>query len=350
MTYEVLLDRMLKAVLQDNENLDTREGSVIYNALAPAAVELQNMYIELDVVLNESFADTQSRDYLIKRVAERGIIPDKATKAILKGAFNIDVPLGSRFSISGLNYAVTEKIGSGIYKLTCETAGAIGNQNLGDLMPIDYIEGLTRAELREVLIPGEDEETTEHLRQRYFDSLQSQSFGGNVADYKDKTLAIPGVGGVKVYPAWEGGGTVKLMILDATYEAPSQMLIETVQTAVDPVSNQGEGKGFAPIGHVVTVSGVTSEPINIQTAITYEEGWNWESVKPYVEAAIDDYFSELAMTWDSTSQLVVRISQIETRLLGIEGILDITGTTLNQSDANWTLDKDSIPERGDLIG
>ena len=72
-TYELILDRMLDRVLAQNPNIDTREGSIIYNALAPAAVELQNMYIQLDTILNESFADTQTRDYLIKRCAERGV-------------------------------------------------------------------------------------------------------------------------------------------------------------------------------------------------------------------------------------------------------------------------------------
>ncbi len=51
-TYEVILQRMLDRV---PNNIDKREGSIIYNALAPAAVELQNMYIEFDAILNEAF-------------------------------------------------------------------------------------------------------------------------------------------------------------------------------------------------------------------------------------------------------------------------------------------------------
>lgn len=150
-TYELILQRMIDRVLAQNPNIDTREGSIIYNALAPAAVELQNMYIQLDTILNESFADTQTRDYLIKRCAERGIIPEPATKAILKGEFNIDVPIGSRFSLDMLNYIVIEKISDGIFKLECETPGSEGNQQFGTLIPIDYIEGLTSAELTELV-------------------------------------------------------------------------------------------------------------------------------------------------------------------------------------------------------
>ena len=55
MEYEVILDRMIDRVAEQYPNLDTREGSIIYNALAPAALELAIMYVELDNVLNESF-------------------------------------------------------------------------------------------------------------------------------------------------------------------------------------------------------------------------------------------------------------------------------------------------------
>lgn len=347
MTYEVILQRMLDRV---PNNIDKREGSIIYNALAPAAVELQNMYIELDWILNQSFADTAQREYLIKRCAERGIYPEEATKAILEGHFNIDIPIGLRFSLDNLNYKAIAKISDGVFKLECETPGSKGNQQFGTLIPIDYIEGLTSAELTELLIPGEDEEDTEVLRQRYFNSLSSQAFGGNIADYKEKTKQLPGVGGVKVYPVWNGGGTVKLVIIDSTYNVPSSTLINSVQTAIDPIPNQGKGVGIAPIGHVVTVEGVSATTININTNITYQEGWTWADIEPYVHKAIDDYFHELAVSWENESNLIVRISQIETRLLNIAGIIDIADTTINGLAQNLTLGPDNIPVRGEVIG
>lgn len=347
LTYEYILDRMLSRV---SENIDKREGSVIYTALAPAAAELTQMYIELSAVLNESFADTQSREYLIKRCSERGIYPDDATKAILKGVFNVDIPIGSRFSLDSFNYTVIEKISAGIFKLECETAGSEGNQHLGSLIPIEYINGLSSAELTEVLIPGEDEEDTEELRNRYFNSLDTQSFGGNISDYKEKTNSINGVGGVRVYPAWNGGGTVRLVIIDSTHKAPSSVLIDTVQTAIDPIQNHGRGAGIAPIGHFVTVQGVTETAINISTNITYQAGWTWSDIEPYVNNIIDEYFIELNKSWAESETLIVRISQIETRLLDIAGVVDIAETTINGAAQNLTLDPDNIPTRGEIIG
>lgn len=329
--------------------IDKREGSVIYDAIAPAALELQLMYIELDVILNESFADTESRPYLIKRAAERGLKPDEATYAIVKGQFNINVPIGSRYSLDALNYAVTEKISDGIFKLQCETAGSDANSYLGTLIPIDYINGLQTAQLTEILIPGENEEGTEAFRTRYLNSFDRIAFGGNRADYIEKVEKIQGVGGVKVYRAWQGGGTVKLVIINSEWQTPSNEMVSTVQTAIDPTVNAGDGIGIAPIDHVVTVFGVTNQTIDIQTNITYQSGWNFTECKPYIEAAINEYFLEINKTWANSDNLIVRVSQIETRLLNVTGIIDIQDTKINGVQANFIVPTDSIIVRGGIV-
>lgn len=343
MTFEVILQRMLDAV---PSTVDKREGSIIYNALAPAAVELQNMYIEFDWIMNQSFADTAGREYLIRRAAERGIIPEPATNAILQGTFNMDVPIGSRFSLDDLNYVATEKVSTGVFKVECETAGEIGNSKLGTMIPIEYIDGLTSAELTAVLIPGEDEEDTEVLRTRYLNSFQNNPYGGNKQDYIDKTNAIAGVGSTKVTPIWNGGGTVKLTILDSNFDKATPTLISTVQETIDPSASPGQGLGVAPIGHVVTVDTATEVTTNISAVITLDSGYDWSMVSADVIAAMETYLLELRTAWATSSVNYVRIAQIETRILAIEGIIDISGTTINGVAANLTLGEYEIPVLG----
>ena len=396
-TYESILTRMLQKALSINSNLDTREGSLVWYGDAPAAVELQNLYIALDTVLNETFADTATRPYLILRAAERGLSPQPASPAILQMAITpttLFLPLNTRFSIGELNYYVSADRGSGNYELTCETAGEAGNNYTGTVIPIEYVDGLETCKITSVLVPGEDEEDTELFRQRYLNSLNAQAFGGNQIDYIEKVNAIPGVGGVKVYRAWNGdlkpanmippkeaeawikglsgvpepvklwldtvyaaaknnmftvGGTVKLVVINSTFTVPSPTLVEQVQTAVDPLQNAGEGVGIAPIGHVVRVEGVQEETVDLGFALYYQRGWSWEDVSGYVTEAINGYFLELAQSWaDQDEALVVRISQIESRLLGITGILDIANTTINEKAANHTLALDHIPVLGSL--
>ena len=80
-TYEAILKREMARVPGD---LDTREGSLIWYANAPGAVELVNLNIAVEEALNNGFADTASRKYLIRRAAERGLSPQAASAAILE--------------------------------------------------------------------------------------------------------------------------------------------------------------------------------------------------------------------------------------------------------------------------
>ena len=335
MTYEVIMQRMLDRVPSE---FDKREGSIIYDALAPAAAELAQIYVELDVVLNETYADTATGDYLDRRCAERGIMRKEATYATVQGVFTpstVDV-VGSRFRCGEHYYIATAQD-----TLVCEASGSGANGVTGQLIPVDYIEGLETASITKVLIPGEDKESDDELRVRYYSSIDSQSFGGNIADYKNKTNDLDGVGGVKVTPVWNGGGTVLLTIIASDYSIPSEALIGTVQASIN---------GIAPIGHVVTVKGVKGAKINVTTDITYQDGWDWSSAGAYIKAAIDDYFLSLAKTWENESSLVVRISGIEQKILACQGVIDVQNTKLNGAASNVQLGVDDIPVRGDVNG
>lgn len=191
-TYEAILQEKLARVAS---SLDKREGSIIFDALAPNSLESAMIYVALDTVLNETFADTASRDYLIMRCAERGITPLPATCAVGIGEFSMDIPIGTRFSCDKYNWTVTEKIESLKYYLTCETAGADPNGYTGQLIPIEYIEGLATAELTSIVINGEDEEATETLRLRYLNSFENQSYGFNRGQYIEVTEALPASAG-----------------------------------------------------------------------------------------------------------------------------------------------------------
>jgi len=345
MTYENILNDMLSRVPND---VDKRPGSVIYDALAPAAYKLAEAYFLLRNYVDLFFADTAVGEYLSRRTAELGVMRRQATKAIRKIVTTGPVDIGTRWGLEDTTYVIIEKITDTEYKAECEQLGSIGNAYSGTLDNIDNISGIT-AELIDILIPGEDEETDESLRKRYFESLVSQAYGGNILDYKQKVTALPGVGGVKVEPVWNGGGTVKLIIIDSNYNKPSSTLINEVQTAVDPVLNQGQGYGIAPIGHVVTVVGVDEVEIGVESKITLQTGYTWEDVEPAVEAAINGYFAELRSQWANSETLVVRISQIEVRILAITGIVDVQNTKLNDQQQNIELGPYEIPVLGEVV-
>jgi uncharacterized phage protein gp47/JayE len=345
-SYEEIMERTLAKVSTD---VDKREGSVIWNAMAPTNEEIANIFVLLDAIYENGFADTAERDYLILRCKERGITPEPATYAVLKGEFNMEIPIGNRFNLGDLNYVVTAFINSSdnryYYQLKCETEGTEGNVQFGELSAIDFVDTNMEGSIVELLIPAEDEEDTENLRRRYLDSFNTTPFGGNQDDYKNEVSKLDGVGGVKIIPVWNGGGTVKLIIINSNYDKASSTLVSTVQNAIDP-SPQGTGAGLAPIGHTVTVESCKERNITINFKCTFEDGYSWNTVQSEVETALEEYLLELRKNWANSSASIVRISQIENRTLNIDGIIDVQGTTINNSSENLTLKFEEIPILG----
>lgn len=401
-TYEALL---ASAMARVTAAVDKREGSMVMNGVAPSMAELAQLYIAADFVFQATYLLTAPREYLIKRASDRNMAPYPASAAVFRAVFNIEVPVGTRFSCEDLNFIVTGRLTDDTdtdtrlsHEVTCETVGAVANSYAGTLIPVEYVSGLTLAELVELVVPGDEEEETETFRQRVLDSFQSQAFGGNQADYIEKVRAIAGVGAVKVHAVWNGdispselipgddvtawyeaavgsleapvaawltaiytaaqsrkltvGGTVRLVIMASNNAVPSDTFLEEIQTAVDPVQNAGEGLGLAPIGHVVNVVGVEPETVDITLNLTYAAGWDWAAVQSYVVAVIDEYFAELAESWATADFLTVRISQIESRILSACSamVTDIGGTQINGVEANLVLGADSIPVRGAVNG
>ena len=418
-TYENLMKEALARV---SDIYDKREGSMIFNGNAPCLAEMAQVYIAIDYFLETTYIHSAPRNFLVKRAADHQIYPEKATAAIHKGKFNAEVPIGTCFSLDDLNFVVKKEASVEsnpdepealvfYYELECETVGSISNTYTGNLIAIDYVPSLSKAEIIECLVNGVDEEETEAFRARVLESLKSIAFGGNRADYRDWVLnriddekGVKGAKAVKVYPIWNEdinpsalkpssdvtswynsiidsisdakakewltavytaaklgkltvGGAVKVVFLanseNGGYAVPTTEHIEIVQNALDPKGNEGEGMGIAPIGHVVTVCGAQEQAITIRTNITCKN-CKFEDIKSDIMTAINNYFDELKAEWENTENLIVRISQIESRILSdLSGYVeDITETKIKVGDevvnGNLKLDADFIPKLVDV--
>lgn len=348
-TLDVIMDEMLDTV---DETIDTRQGSIIYDAVAPAAMENAQMYVDMDILLNETFADTASYYYLIKRAAERGIFVREGTPAVLKAQVepaDIEILIDTEFNIGELNYTITENLGGGYYSLTCKEPGVEGNNAVDDVIPMEDVEGLETITTVGVITAGTDDEDLEHLRERYFDSFEEVSFGGNKAEYREKANELENVYACKVYPVWNGGGTVKLVILGADYRKAADTVVNELQKAIDPTQD-GTGVGIAPIGHIVTVDTVAEQLVNISCTIDYMTGYGWNDIKDTFATAVNDYFLELRKAWEDSAGLVIRTGRIEGTLLDIPGVDDITEVRFNGTAGNYSVPEDKVPIVGELNG
>ncbi|MEW4414417.1 baseplate J/gp47 family protein [Clostridium sp. AN503] len=328
-TYEKILGRMLERIPGD---LDKREGSVIFDALAPAAVELQNAYIGLGWTLDQMFAGTAVRESLIRRCAEWGISPHPATKAALKGVFNMDIELGARFSLETLNYTAVERLDAGVYRMECETAGTAGNKLLGKLVPIGFIQGLTRAELTEVLEEGSDEEPTEALLERFLLKVQKPSTSGNRYDYYNWAVGCPGVGAAKVFPLADGPGTVKVVVANANRSAAGEELLRLVADTIEELR---------PIGADVSVVSAAEKRIAVSAKVKIKNGVNLGTVQAAFAAALTEFLQDHAF-----DIAYVSLARVGNLLLNVAGVEDFTELLLNGQAGNVALADEEIAVAG----
>jgi uncharacterized phage protein gp47/JayE len=353
-TFESIMESMMADM---PDGVDTSEGSQIWHSCAKIAVRLEEAYGNLGYVWENILVDTQDLEHLIASGTEAGYPIIEARPATFSARLNIPVEQGTILTHSeeDFNYVVVamgqEPDEGGMYSalVECEEAGAEPNSIFGEIEPVDYMEEFEAGELTALITAGEDQEDEEAYRQRRLEYVGSiKPFGGNRAYYLREIGNLTGVGGVKVYRRTEGTENIVAVIQSAGYGVPSPGLIASVQEAVDPVGDTGEGLGIAPINHSVLIEGVTPLTVDVTASAAYDSGYSFAELESQILAAIDGYLLSINEAWQDGDQLMVRIAHIEARLLGIEGIIDVSETTLNGIAANLPLGANEAAVRGDV--
>lgn len=328
------------------EGVDKREGSIIYDAIAPVAYSFAESAMNMRNIVLNAYTQTAIGEYLDYKAAERGTKREPATYARVLATFTDDkgeplvIEINDRFSSTGASpifYTCTKVLADGKAELTAETLGIVPNAILGQLLPITPFDHLGTAQILQVTVPARDEEDDESLRKRLLSDNDVVKYGGNVADYIEFTKNLEDVGAVQVYPTWNGGGTVKLVILDNRFRAASQSLIGEVKNIIDPMDNEGNGYGIAPIGHQVTVVAPKERSIDVSMTIETDTNTTIIDVTPQVEEAVENYFVKLRQEWDTLIserdyKLTVYRSQFLVEILKISGIVNVTNLLLDGLD------------------
>lgn len=348
--YEYILASYLGNVRND---VDKREGSIIWDSGAPCCIEIAKAYLYLQSMILNCFASSAQSPFLEYRCAEQGVERELATKAKRKGVFTdgqgnaFSLPIGTEFSTISetnlVNFVITEVFTDngvtvpGSYILECTQAGEIGNEYFGEIVPVYNITGLATATLTDILIPGENDEDIEHLRQKYFNKVRQKTFGGNIPDYREFVESLEGVGTCQIYPTWNGGGTVKIAFIDSSFNAPSKTLVTYVQQQVDPHYNDeyaGMGLGKAPIGHVVTVVGAQEYVVNVVADVVPATGFTLQQLSDSIKENIEQYFLDLRKNWDESTDLnkysvnIIR-QRVISAILNTPGVENVTDCKLN---------------------
>ncbi|ADL04010.1 baseplate J/gp47 family protein [Lacrimispora saccharolytica] len=326
-TYEEILQGMLDKV---PSNVDKREGSIIYDALAPCAYFLAQQQFQLDNFVELVFADTAVGEYLDTAVSDFGLTRKGASAAIRQVTTSAAISIGTVWGINELAYTITELIATNQYKAKCNTAGTIGNQYTGSMSPISSVSGVT-ATLGDVLTAGTDIETDDALRARLYNKVRMPATSGNAYQYKQWALEVSGVGDAKVFPLDSGPGTVTVIIVDDN-KAISETLPETVAEYIETVR---------PIGATVTVTSPTAKQINITASVILDGSKTIGEVETTFNTAIESFLADTVF-----SSYSISYAKIGGLLLDTVGVEDYNGLMVNSGTGNVTIGSKEIPVKG----
>lgn len=372
-SYAEILQQMLEQV---DDSLDKREGSLIQTALGPGAWYLEGLALVLAQIQQAGSASTATGSDLDLLVQTRGLTRNRATAAVRLGTFNVQIPSGTVFKTLSGNDAVLFTSGAFIsssqglynYQLTCQTPGEIGNSYTGQLIPVTAVANLTTATIGEVITEGTEEETDASLRVRFFATFETAPYGGNISEYRQSILKIPGVGAVQIYPAntYQGGGTTLCSIINSSFQPASSALVQTVQDIIcpaddsEPYTPSTNGYGVAPIGAAVTITSGTQLDINITCTIIFNDSVV-DGIDVYgdeIKAAINDYIVSVAKTWGNaivghriSYPVVVYAARIVYAILdNVPEVVNVTNLTINGSSSDLTLTENSTLQQVPVLG
>lgn len=342
-TYETILERMLSRF---DDSFDKRQGSVIYDLLAPKAIELAQAYIQMDNVLNLGFAETTSGELLDRRVAEQGLVRKEAIPAagyvIFTGEDGTLIEaetLVSTLAEEPLYFVTQDDVtivgGTARVDVLSEFGGAEYNVGTNAVNTVlGNLAGVVAVTNPEPFNGGIDEETDEELYARYLEKVRTPPTSGNKAHYITWAKEIPGIADAKVYPLWDGPGTVKVVVANTSKRTPSQTVLDEVIAYID------EQK---PVGAEVTVEGVREIPINVDVKVTIQDGMTLEVVRASVIEQIEQYLNSIAFVSN-----VVRYTGVGNAILDATGVIDYEELRVRGAATNVIIDSKDVPVVGTI--
>lgn len=335
-TYEELMGSYLRWLPAD---MDTREGTLAHTVMSVTAMSMAQMYEELADIEADAYGSTASGEMLDKTVEIIGLERLGKINAVVRIETGEDLVVGDTLTNGELTYTVTE-VNDGYCLAKCNTAGAVGNSCPCEVVAErEGVESETR--IVSIVVAGCDEEDDESLRRRYKEKIFCPVCTGNVSYYKDAIHSLTGVGGIKIEPAYNGVGTVKVIITDSNYAAASDDLTNYVKEYLDPAEYSGLGYGVVPVGHSVEVA--SAQSVDIYVELELNGGEAPSGYMKLARAAVKYAIKELNKTWDSCDNIVIWNRMIEDAAFGVDrGVTDVKVFSVNGEISRLILGENQI--------
>ncbi len=347
LTFETIVSRM-KADLKNPPN--RVEGSFAADNIQAVAKEILKYYDYIDFLQEQHYAETATGEYLDKKAGEVGVFRKKPAKATgfatFEGTPGVMIPAGFKVFSDTYTY-ITKEIGyigddgKVILPIEAEKAGKESNIPAGSIYRFDSgVGGIRRVHNEKAIENGTDLEDDEALRERTLLRMRYPGTSGNQYHYMHWAMEVDGVGRVRVFPIWDGPGTVKASILDSNQRVANEDLIKKVKHHID---NDGDrlGESLAPIGALLTVDTAKTKKLAIKGKVLLDFGSRLrrEDLADTLKKKLQDYIDQ-SIAYKANRLTVAKVIDI---LYSIEGVQDITELTVNGVNDSIAFGSEEIP-------
>lgn len=225
------------------------------------------------------------------------------------------------------------------------------NAAAGDITVLaDGISGVSTVLNQRAFITGRDNEPDDFFKPKVLDHIQKPQGAGNIQDYIDWLLEVPGFAYVTVNPHFDGvierPGYVHCVVRDENNDpVPADMLVTAREggiisgqeiEALDP-SPTGSGKGRAPIGAKVILQTVRKDFARVTARIKAKPGYALVPAAGQINLRVLVDASLAALLNNLPPGAVVYESMIVSAILATEGVEDVD-MNLGSPDVSLMLD------------
>jgi len=346
------------------EEIDLRQGSVFYDAVAAACVKIAQYYADLRFAFDLVFVATAVDEYLDRRGVEYAVIRLPATVAQYDYSWTgtTGPKAGARFFSDGLYFTLRQKDGT-LY-LEAETPGIASNNILSGTaaIPVNNIAGLATSTFGELIEPGSNSETDENYRDRIMEKIAGPAENGNRQHYKTWAESVAGVGRARIIPLFAGENTVMAVIIGTDGLPAAGAIVERVQEYIDPIINgkvfsvggetiiagDGLGDGVANIGAHFAAIAPKTVVVDVSFDVEVQSGTTFEQLKDDFSFLFVEHLKNLALTTPEGEKAIVRFSAVSSLVFSLTGIRDYNNLTLNGAAKNVELTDRQVAVCGEV--
>lgn len=353
---EEIHERMMNNLPDD---IDDMPGGFPFDLTKPAALEnaefinyhlVRAIMIAFPMYAWDEWLDLHGRQvHVYRHEAARA-----SGRIEIKGKAGYIIPAGTVFCAPATNeetailYATDEEAeigetGSVLIAITAVLAGTGSNvqANVISMMakPVKEIVAVTNPE---PVTGGTEQEGND----AYYDRISAEyknamTYLGNDVDYI-RWAKEAGAGDCIVLSAYDGPGTVKLVLVDENGQPANERLVQAVYDYI--VSPDDRSRRLLPTA-CAKLECVTAATVSISytcTGLIFDDKTNIEQIKKDFSEAVKSVYN------NAKNEGILRYNDIRPLISAVSGVEDFDIFLVNGSMANIKLEKEEYPETGTL--